>query len=368
MANTTISPNMGMPVPTVGVDPGPDYATNVNASLSIIDSHNHSPGQGVPITPAGININANLAINSNNVTSVRTINYQAQNSPIAASAPDIGCTYVSGVDLYYNDESGNQIRMTQGGAVAGSAGTITGLPSGTASAAYATGTFTFLEATSTPAGLNVGPVTIGQSVAGTNTVTIAPNAAQPTNYNLTLPAALPSTTNYMTLNSSGQISFNSAGVTGTGPLVLQASPTLTGTVTVGTGGITFNSGTMVDYEEFTWTPTLSTTNGTSVTDVGSWQKVGNVVTCRILLSFTPINGDTSVTTFTLPLSPNNNFSAAHQLIGTCGGGNFYTSSTSYFTVNSIVATTSARTGKISVTGYGASGIQVPMIFIYYLNN
>lgn len=50
MANTTTSPNMGMPVPVVGTDPGPDWANNINACLSIIDSHNHSTGQGAPVT------------------------------------------------------------------------------------------------------------------------------------------------------------------------------------------------------------------------------------------------------------------------------------------------------------------------------
>ena len=50
MANTTTSPNMGMPVPVPSVDPGPDWANNIVADMSIIDSHDHSPGKGAPIT------------------------------------------------------------------------------------------------------------------------------------------------------------------------------------------------------------------------------------------------------------------------------------------------------------------------------
>ena len=50
MPNTTSSPYMGIPVPTVGVDPGPDWANNLNSGLGIIDSHDHSTGKGAPIT------------------------------------------------------------------------------------------------------------------------------------------------------------------------------------------------------------------------------------------------------------------------------------------------------------------------------
>jgi hypothetical protein len=54
MPNTTTSPLMGMPVPVVGTDPGPDWANNLNACLSIIDGHNHTTGEGAPIPFAGL--------------------------------------------------------------------------------------------------------------------------------------------------------------------------------------------------------------------------------------------------------------------------------------------------------------------------
>jgi hypothetical protein len=50
MPNTTTSPFMGMPVPVVGVDPGPDWANDNNSCLSIIDSHNHTTGNGAPLS------------------------------------------------------------------------------------------------------------------------------------------------------------------------------------------------------------------------------------------------------------------------------------------------------------------------------
>ena len=50
MPNTLPSPYMGMPVPVPGVDPGPDWAQNIVASLGIADAHDHSTGKGAPIT------------------------------------------------------------------------------------------------------------------------------------------------------------------------------------------------------------------------------------------------------------------------------------------------------------------------------
>jgi hypothetical protein len=89
MADVIISPNMMMPVPIPGVDPGPDWANNVNACLSIIDGHNHALGTGVQVTPAGLNINTDLPILGNNLTQVRSIRFNPQGSPLTLPA-DVG--------------------------------------------------------------------------------------------------------------------------------------------------------------------------------------------------------------------------------------------------------------------------------------
>jgi hypothetical protein len=207
MANTVISPDMRQPVPVVSVDPGPDWANNINACLSIIDGHNHTPGSGVPITPAAININSDLPFNNNNLITARSVRFQPQGSPLNLPA-DLGALFEQGVDLYYIDGSGNVIRLTQSGAPAGATGTITGLPSGTASASFAGTTFTFQSATNTPASLAVGPVTIAQAVPSGFGVTLSANGAESTNYNLTLPVALPAVTgSFLSSDLSGNLSF-----------------------------------------------------------------------------------------------------------------------------------------------------------------
>lgn len=129
MSSFNNSTNMSLPIPVVGAALGPDYAYNVNNSLTVIDSHDHSSMKGVPITPLGLNINADLSFNSNNAIALRSLRLATQGAVLSV-ATDLGCLYRVGVDLYFNDGSGNNIRMTQGGSVSGSAGTITGLPSG----------------------------------------------------------------------------------------------------------------------------------------------------------------------------------------------------------------------------------------------
>lgn len=204
MADTTISPNMLMPVPVVGVDPGPDWATNVNSCLSILDSHNHTTNQGVQITPAGININTDLPMNNNNLITARTVRFQSQGAAPGGAA-DLGCLVEIGVDLYYIDGAGNVIRITQGGAIVGATGTITGLPSGTASASYSAGTFVFQSATNTPANIDGGSFIYRNIVANSKGLTLSPPNAMAADYSLTLPA-LPASTNIMALDTSGNMS------------------------------------------------------------------------------------------------------------------------------------------------------------------
>lgn len=212
MSNTFITPNMSLIVPAVDVDPGPDWANSINASLTILDQHSHVPGSGVLITPAAININTDLTFSSNNAIGLRSSRYTIQSSALSG-ASDIACFYSSGVDgdAFYNDGLGNQIRITQSGSVAGSAGTITGLPSGTASASYqsASGTFQFQQATATGANIDVASVIIrypgSYPTPSGNAIVIEAPTSLSSLYSLTLPA-LPPQLNVMTLATDGTIS------------------------------------------------------------------------------------------------------------------------------------------------------------------
>lgn len=236
MANVILSSNMSLPVPIVGVDPGPDWAQNYNSCLSVLDQHNHSPGSGVQITQSGISLSANattfdsLNFNVSNVAGLRSAKFVNQASTLGL-ATDVGSLYESGSNLYFNNGAGVPVQITSGNSIVGTAGSISGLPSGTASASYSGGTFIFQSATSTPGALNVGPITIGQQVASPQEVTIQSPNSLASSYSLTFPMALPGATSFLFLDSSGNLSASN-----TTSIML----TLTGGLSV-TGGATIDS-------------------------------------------------------------------------------------------------------------------------------
>src|SRR5882672_6876790 len=173
MPNTSTSQYMSMPVPTPTVDPGPQYAIDLNSCLTIIDQHNHATGNGQQITPTGISINSDLPFVGNNAIQLRSVRFTAQSSPIGTPT-DIACLYASGNDLYYNDKNGVQIRITQSGGIVASPGNITNLVS-PASVTYISGTqtFQFLSSTGVSANLDGGSVTIRSSVTASSGLTLA---------------------------------------------------------------------------------------------------------------------------------------------------------------------------------------------------
>lgn len=205
MADVTISTNMSLPIPVVGVDPGPQYGTDINSCFAILDSHNHSAGSGVQITASGINIGTDFPMNNNNLTSIKSARFTAQSAALSGPS-DLGCLYDVSGDLYYNDGSANQVRITQSGAVAGTPGSISNLTS-PASAAYvgANSTFVFQSDVNTPGNLDGASFILRNLSASSKGLTLAPPAAMGADYNLTLPS-LPASQKFMTLDASGNMS------------------------------------------------------------------------------------------------------------------------------------------------------------------
>lgn len=232
MSNIIISSNMSLPIPVVGVDLGPDYALNVDNCLAILDSHNHSIGNGVQITPNGLNLNSNVSFLGNSAVNLLSANFNSQPSAL------VGTNFLSFIlgNLYANDGSGNQIQITSGGGVAGSPGSIGSLVS-PASATYSAGgkTFTWQSGVSKAAAMDNGAVTIRQTdTASANGITISSPNALGTNYGLVLPAALPVSTQYLTSDVSGNLSFSTSNQ------IVAAETRSTGT-TVGTGGVAISN-------------------------------------------------------------------------------------------------------------------------------
>ena len=205
----SVTANMNLVLPTPTVTPGPEYATENNTAFSVIDSHNHTSGQGVPVPSAGLNINSDLTFQSNNAIALKSSRYTNQGSPLSGPS-DLSCVYSSGAggDLYYNDGVGNQIQLTVGGALnAASIGGIGGdYTTSTASVFYTSlnTTFTFWQASGINATLDIGDLIIREEVASAFGVSIT-SPTLSADYTLVLPTALPAQQSFMTLDAAGNI-------------------------------------------------------------------------------------------------------------------------------------------------------------------
>lgn len=113
---TTTTPNMNLVLPDVSVTAGPQWATLLNAAYSLIDSHDHSSGKGVQITPAGLNISSDLTFGNNNATNFRTTRF-TNNGSFTIGSSDRTALYALNNELYYVDGAGNNVQLTLNGAV-----------------------------------------------------------------------------------------------------------------------------------------------------------------------------------------------------------------------------------------------------------
>lgn len=252
MSSPVVTPNMSLTEPAIGTTLSPAWATYLNANFGIIDSHTHEPGSGVPITPSAINITSDLLFNDNNATTLRSTRYTSQGSPLALGT-DLNCTYVSGVDLYYNDGDGNQIRLTASGAPAGTPGSIANLVA-PASATWVALTQTFVWSADSGIAANMDAGTLIVRYPGSyptpsgNYIALQAPTSLATGYALTLPA-LPVSNSFVQLTSAGTISATiplSKGITASNI----ADATITHTQVAVGGIIGSNIETNVDLDGF----------------------------------------------------------------------------------------------------------------------
>lgn len=194
MPSTITTPNMGLIVPVNLVDTSPDWGARIQAAFVAIDSHNHTSGSGVQVPTAGLSINADLAFAaagvSYNATSLRSSRFTAQGAPLVLGS-DVGCVYVSGNELWYNDVAGRQVQLTNVGSpvvpkafiyrsvsasyVVTTADQLIYAQSGSAAI-----TLTLPASSSAGAGRAYYIIDAGQN-ATTNPITIAPNGADTIN-------------------------------------------------------------------------------------------------------------------------------------------------------------------------------------------
>jgi len=197
------TPNMNLTLPVVSQTPGPTWASEINADLTIIDGHNHA-GVGALVPVAGLDINSDLSLATHALTDVTkaVLLTQAVNS----TANSI---YQSGGNLYWNNSTSTPVLITSGNVLAvGSTGNIGGLPDGLAAINYddLVFAFRFLDSAGANAGLVAGPIVSSRLTIDSVTIDTPVGVAT---YQLTVPSALPANTSFLTCTSTGQIGYTS---------------------------------------------------------------------------------------------------------------------------------------------------------------
>lgn len=203
----TPTPYMSLPVPPIE-EPGPQWAENINDCMDIIDSHNHTSGNGTQIPTAGIMINADLEFNNNNAIELQSTRYTNLDSTLAG-ALDKNCLYFVGGNLYINNNSGTSVQLTNGASInlstVGTIGGDYGQPGVNASAVYSdtTKTFTWTQEPSQAAKMAFGDLSLyDSSLVGSNPVTIRVDGTVATGYDFYIPLAGPSANQVYRQNSS----------------------------------------------------------------------------------------------------------------------------------------------------------------------
>lgn len=199
------TPYMNLTLPVVGPagTVGPDWASLLNTALNYIDAHDHSSGNGKLITPAGLNINQTLPMNSNQLSEILSLALDN----LASQPTSTNLVYEYAGELYFNDAAGNKVKLTSGGTInVASLGTITGdYSTSTADLTYsdASKTFIFKQSPTVTANIDGGPIKIYRNVASSPYARIQQSNSQAANLDWTLPAAYPASKLPLKVDGSG---------------------------------------------------------------------------------------------------------------------------------------------------------------------
>lgn len=226
------TPNMNLVLPTVSVTVGPTFATMQNQVDETVDSHDHTFGKGVRIPPSGLDISSELAFGGNPATELQSTQFESQTTALTGLTASL---YFLNGDLYAIDGDGTSVRVTENGSLsAAGTGTIAGLPSGTASAAFSASTFTFKASTNRYATMVTGPLRVRRGDEDNpNSITLQPPASLAGSYSYTLPGVFPATTQFLTVDNGGTIGGTIATSLGITRAMQAAVGQITSTATVG---------------------------------------------------------------------------------------------------------------------------------------
>jgi len=227
-----IEPIMNLDLPVVGETVSPDWANMFVSALLSVAEHDHTVGSGVKLTPDALNINSDLALNSNDLTTARSVRF-ISNVATLSEVADLNCIFVYAGNFYYKNNSGQNVKLTEGGSInlstVGTIGGDYGQSGIDASAVYAdlTKTFSWLRSSGVGANMAMSNVSIAYPSAGAAAVTLGAPAAAVA-HTITLPPAAPATNDsVMKFTTGGVATYGRYGLIPLGS-VLPTFPHLTG--------------------------------------------------------------------------------------------------------------------------------------------
>jgi hypothetical protein len=208
MPFTTTTPYMDLVLPIPTEELGPAWATELNAALTLVDSHDHTPGQGVPIPVSAILFNQDFSNNNFNIANLRSTRYTNNGSPLGTPS-DVTELYVAGGNLYYNNQLGQQVQITAGASLnAGSIGGIGGDYVTANALVYFTSlsdSYSFTSSGNLFANMFSGALKIFPTGTNSFGIGIAAPGGLSANYNLTLPSSLPTSPSFLAVNNAGTV-------------------------------------------------------------------------------------------------------------------------------------------------------------------
>lgn len=232
-----LEPIMNLDLPVVGETVSPDWANMFVTAFSDVAAHDHTTGNGVKITPSGLNIITDLTLQGNNLLAARAVNLVNNTNPLA-EATDETCVFVSGGNLYYKNALQENVKITEGAAlslvsVKAIGGDFGGLRQDgspvPADLTYsdALKSFTFLQEAGIGAELFAGKMSLAHPSAGTQAVTIE-TPIDTVAHTIVLPKAEPTIADsIMKFDTDGKAVYSPTGLLPLGS-VIATFPNLTG--------------------------------------------------------------------------------------------------------------------------------------------
>lgn len=105
---------MELVLPDVSSTLGPLWASILNTALTRVDQHDHSEDNGVKVTPAGLDINADLDFQSNDLLAALSLGMTSQDSAVTSK---LGSMQVVANNLYYINGAGVAVQLTSGSSI-----------------------------------------------------------------------------------------------------------------------------------------------------------------------------------------------------------------------------------------------------------